>query len=280
MNRFRLGFRLAGASWRVVRKEKSLIAFPLLAAAFGIGYAALVMLPLGVIGFVVFNDNSVLGWVLLALGLFGMNIGASFFGVAAAANASHVLDGKDPTLSTGIGVAWSRKGVIVKWGLVSATVGLVLQLVADRAGGLGGTLIQMIGGAAWSIASFFVLPILALEGLGPFDALKRSLSVIRAHWGESIVGGAAVGLVTGLIALAGIGVAVLGVLTGLNATWAGGVPLIVIGLILFFTGVTVGAVLRAVFTVVVYRYATENLVAEGFPAEDLEQVFHAKKSRR
>jgi hypothetical protein len=58
------------------------------------------------------------------------------------------------------------------------------------------------------------------------------------------------------------------------------VPLIVIGLILFFIGVTVGAVLRAVFTVVVYRYATENLVAEGFPAEDLEQVFHAKKSRR
>jgi hypothetical protein len=263
-----------------VRKEKSLIAFPLLAAAFGIGYAALVMLPLGVLGFIVFNDNSILGWVLLALGLFGMNIGASFFGVAAAANASHVLDGEDPTLSTGIGVAWSRKGVIVKWGLVSATVGLVLQLVADRAGGLGGQLIQLIGGAAWSIASFFVLPILALEGLGPFDALKKSLAVIRAHWGESIVGGAAVGLVTGLIALAGIGVAVLGVLTGLNATWAGGVPLIVIGLVLFFIGVTVGAVLRAVFTVVVYRYATENLVAEGFPAEDLEQVFHAKKSRR
>jgi hypothetical protein len=156
MNRFRLGLRLAGASWRVVRKEKSLIAFPLLAAAFGIGYAALVMLPLGALGFIVFNDNSILGWVLLALGLFGMNIGASFFGVAAAANASHVLDGQDPTLSSGIGVAWSRKGVIVKWGLVSATVGLVLQLVADRAGGLGGQLIQLIGGAAWSIASFFV----------------------------------------------------------------------------------------------------------------------------
>jgi hypothetical protein len=270
---------MAGASWRVVRKEKSLIAFPLLAAAFGIGYAVLVMLPLGLLGFVVLGDNAIIGWALLAIGLFGMNIGASFFGVAAAANASHVLDGQDPTLGTGIGVAWSRKGVIVKWGLVSATVGLVLQLVADRAGGLGGALIQAIGGAAWSIASFFVLPILALEGLGPFAALKKSLSVVRARWGESIVGGAAVGLIPALIALAGIGLAVLGVLAGVNATWAGGVPLIVLGLILFFVGVTVGSVLRAVFTVVVYRYATENLVAEGFPAEDLEHVFRAKTHR-
>ncbi|MGI9186048.1 MAG: DUF6159 family protein [Gaiellales bacterium] len=279
MGRFRLGLRMAGASWRVVRREKSLIAYPLLAAAFGIGYALLVMLPLGLLGFVAFGDNAIIGWVLLAIGLFGMNIGASFFGVAAAANASRVLDGQDPTLGTGIGVAWSRKGVIVKWGLVSATVGVVLQLVADRAGGLGGALIQAIGGAAWSIASFFVLPILALEGLGPFAALKKSLSVIRTHWGESIVGGAAVGFVTGLIALAGIGVAVLGVLAGLNASWAAGVPLIVIGLILFFIGVTVGSVLRAVFTVVVYRYATESLVTEGFPAEDLEQVFRPKNRR-
>lgn len=270
---------MAGASWRVVRKEKSLVAFPLLAAAFGIAYAVLVMLPLGLLGFMVFSDSTILGWVLLALGLFGMNIGASFFGVAAAANATRVLDGQDPTLGTGLGVAWSRKGVIVKWGLVSATVGVLLQLVADRAGGLGGALIQAIGGAAWSIASFFVLPILALEGLGPFAALKKSLSVVRARWGESIVGGAAVGLIPALIALAGIGLAVLGIITGVNATWAGGVPLIVVGLILFFVGVTVGSVLRAVFTVVVYRYATENLVAEGFPAEDLEHVFQAKKHR-
>jgi len=270
---------MAGASWRVVRKEKSLIAFPLLSAAFGIGYALLIMLPLGLIGFVALGDNAIAGWVLLAIGLFGMNIGASFFGVAAAVNASRVLDGQDPTLGTGIGVAWSRKGVIIKWGLVSATVGVVLQMVADRAGGLGGLLIQAIGGAAWSIASFFVLPILALEGLGPFDALKRSLSVVRARWGESLVGGATVGLVTGLISLAGIGVAVLGVLAGVNTSWVAGVPLIVIGLILFFVGVTVGSVLRAVFTVVVFRYATENLVAEGFPAEDLEQVFRAKNRR-
>ncbi len=270
---------MAGASWRVVRKEKSLIAFPLLSAAFGIAYALLVMLPLGLIGFVVLNDNAIVGWVLLAIGLFGMNIGATFFGVAAASNASQVLDGKDPSLGSGITVARSRLGVIVKWGLVSATVGLVLQMVADRAGGIGGVLIQAIGGAAWSIASFFVLPILALEGLGPFDALKKSLSVIRARWGESLVGGAAVGLIPALIALAGVGLAVLGVLAGSNSTWAAGVPLIVIGLILLIAAITVGSVLRAVFTVVVYRFATEGLAPEGFPADDLALVFRPKKHR-
>jgi hypothetical protein len=279
MGRIRLGFKLAGASWRIVRKEKSLLAFPVLSAAFGIGYGLLVMLPLGLIGFVAFGENTILGWVLLAIGLFGMNIGASFFGVAAAANASQVLDGKDPTLGTGIGVAWSRKGVIVQWGLLAATVGLVLQLLSDRAGGIGGALIQMIGGAAWSIASFFVLPILALEGIGPIAALKKSLSVVRARWGESIVGGATVTLIPALVALVGVGIAVLGFVAGSGSSWAAGVPLVVVGVIILIGAITVGAVLRAVFTVVVYRYATEGVAAEGFPADELDQVCHAKKQR-
>ena len=259
---------MAGASWRVVRKEKSLLAFPVLAAAFGLGYAILVVAPLGLIGFVAFGDNTILGYVLLAIALLGMNVGATFFGVAAASNASRVLNGEDPKLGDGIRVARSRLKVIIQWGVVSATVGLVLQLISDRAGGLGGALLQVIGGAAWSIASFFVLPILALEGLGPFDAIKQSL-----------IGGAVVSLIPGLIAFAGIGVAALGIYVGLGGLWAVGAPLIAIGVIVLIAAITVGQILHAVFTVVVYRYATAGVTPEGFSAEDLDAVFRVKKKR-
>jgi Family of unknown function (DUF6159) len=268
---------MAGASWRVVRKEKSLLAFPVLAAAFGVGYTILVVVPLSVLGFVAFGGNGILGFVLLAISLLGMNIGATFFGVAAASNASRVLNGEDPKLGDGIRVARSRLKVIIQWGLVSATVGLVLQAISDRVGGLGGALIQMIGGAAWSIASFFVLPILALEGLGPFDAIKQSLKVVREKWGESIIGGAVVGLIPGLIAFAGIAVAVLGVVAGSGVSWVLGVPLIVIGVVVLVAAITVGQVLHAVFTVVVYRYATEGVAPEGFSTGDLDAVFRSKK---
>ena len=137
----------------------------------------------------------------------------------------------------------------------------------------------MIGGAAWSIASFFVLPILALEGLGPFDAIKQSLKVVREKWGESLIGGAVVSLVPGLIAFAGIGIAALGVFVGLGGLWAVGAPLIAIGVVVLVAAITVGQILHAVFTVVVYRYATEGVTPEGFSADDLNAVFRSKKHR-
>ncbi|MEI6625068.1 MAG: hypothetical protein WCO40_01870, partial [Thermoleophilia bacterium] len=43
--------------------------------------------------------------------------------------------------------------------------------------------------------------------------------------------------------------------------------------------ITVGQILHAVFTVVVYRYATEGVTPEGFSADDLNAVFRSKKHR-
>ena len=278
MGRVRTGIRLAGQSWRIVRTERSLLAFPVLSAAFAIAYLIVVIAPLGAVGYLVFGNNTILQLVVLFLMLLGSSIGATFFGVAAASNASAVFDGRDPAIGDGVRVARSRLGVIVKWAVVSATVGALLQAIGER-GGIGGALVQVIGGVAWSIASFFALPILALEGLGPFETLKRSLAVVRQKWGESLVGGVAIGFVTGLIALAGIGVVVLGILLGMRATWAGGVPLIAIGAIVFVAALTVGSVLRAVFTVAVYRYATEGAALGGFAAEDLDRAFRPKRGR-
>jgi len=280
MGRIRLGFRFAGASWRIVRGEPSLVAFPLLSAAFAVAYTLLVVLPIGIGGFLAVGDATWLGWVLLAILLLGGSIGATFFGVAAAHNASEAMDGRDPTLGGGLRVARSRLGVIIQWGLVSATVGLVLQILADKLGGIGGALVQGLGGLAWGIASFFALPILALEGLGPFDVLKRSAGVVRERWGESLAGGAAIGVVSLLGVLAALALAVPGALLWANGTPAAGIPLVVVGIGLLLVTLVVSQIVNAVFRVVVYRYATTGAVAPGFDAAELEQVFHPRRAGR
>lgn len=279
MQRIRLGLRLAKTSWHVLRTEKSLVAFPVLAALFGILYTILIVGPIGLGGWYLFGENEILGLVLLFLMLLGASIGTTFFGVAAAANASAVFDGRDPKLGDGIAVARSRFGVIVQWAVVSATVGLIIQIIAERTGGIGGALIQGIGGFAWSVASFFVLPILALEGLGPFAVLKRSAGVIKERWGESLVGTIGINLVTGLVAFVGILVTSLGVVLALSSQWVAAVPLIIIGVIVIVIAATVGSVLQAIFTVAVYRYATEGQALGGFAAEDLDRAFRAKRGR-
>lgn len=278
MGRIRLGFRLAGHSWRIVRTERSLLAFPALAALFALAYLAVVVLPLELVVYLAAGANGIVQIAFLFLMLLGLSIGGTFFGVAAAANASRAFDGEDPTIGDGLAVARSRFGVIVKWSLLSATVGTVLQVIGER-GGLAGALVQVIGGVAWSIASFFALPILALEGLGPIETVKRSLAVVRQKWGESLVGGVAIGFVTGLIALAGILIAVLGAVVGAGGLWPVGIPLIAIGVIVLVIGATLGSIIRAVFTVAVYRFATEGTAPGGFAADDLGQTFRPKRGR-
>ena len=275
-----MGFRLAGASWRIVRSEPSLVAFPLLSAAAAIAYTFLVVLPIGIGGFLAFGDARILGWVLLAILLFGASVGATFFGVAAAHNANEALEGRDPTLGGGLRMAVSRLGVIVQWGLVSATVGLILQILADKLGGIGGAIVQGLGGLAWGIASFFALPILALEGLGPFATLKRSAGVVRERWGESLVGNAAIGIVSLLGILLALALIVPGAVVWANGTPAGGIPLVVVGVAVLVVTLVISQIVGAVFRVVVFRYATDGAVAPGFTAEELEQVFRPRRGLR
>jgi len=51
------------------------------------------------------------------------------------------------------------------------------------------------------VSTFFVIPLLALGGLGPEDALKRSVSLIRERWGEGLGGSASIGLAVFLVAV-------------------------------------------------------------------------------
>ncbi len=279
MNRFRIGFRFAGASWRIVRNEPSLAVFPFLSVAFAIVYALLIVLPISAVGYALFGDAQILWLIPLILFVLGASIGATFFGVAAAHNASEVMDGRDPSLGGGIKVARSRLGVIIQWSLVNTTVGVLLQVIGEKAGPLAGPILQVVGGAAWSIASFFAIPILALEGLGPFATLKQSASTIRKKWGESLVGGAAIGIVSLLIALAGGGLIALGALAVSGGIAALGIPLIVLGVLVIIAGIVVGNVIGAVFRVVVYRYATQGAVAPGFDEAELQQVFRPRGGR-
>ena len=40
----------------------------------------------------------------------------------------------------------------------------------------------------WSVATYFVLPVLAAEKLGPVAAVRRSSAILRSKWGKSLAG--------------------------------------------------------------------------------------------
>jgi hypothetical protein len=83
-----------------------------------------------------------------------------FFNTALVGAATSRLKGGTPTLSDGLNLAWERKAVILQWAVLAATVGTVLKVIEGRAQ-LIGRLVARFVGLAWTLASFFVVPILA-----------------------------------------------------------------------------------------------------------------------
>jgi hypothetical protein len=58
-----------------------------------------------------------------------------------------------------------------------------------------GDLIGALFELGWSVMTYFVLPVLAAERLGPIAAIRRSSAILRSKWGESLAGEARFGLV-------------------------------------------------------------------------------------
>jgi hypothetical protein len=78
--------------------------------------------------------------------------------------------------------------------LVAATVGLILKAIQENSGILGKIVTGLIG-VVWSVATFFVVPVIAYENVGPIDAVKRSTEMMKEKWGESLTAGFSFGLI-------------------------------------------------------------------------------------
>jgi hypothetical protein len=70
--------------------------------------------------------------------------------------------------------------------LHSATVGMLLRWLSER--GLLGRLIAGLIGLSWNIATYLVVPVLAVENVGPLEAIQRSTGLLRQTWDGQIVG--------------------------------------------------------------------------------------------
>lgn len=198
-----------------------------------------------------------------------------FFNVALVSAASERLAGRPATLRDGLNNAWQRKSKILQWALLAATVGMILKMIEQRSG-LVGKIVVMLIGVAWTLASFFVAPILAFEGLGPVDALKRSAEIFSQTWGEEIVGRVSIGIIFGLLGLLAIPV-------WIAAMVIGGMPGMFAGLALMILWIlalsVVSSALQGIFTAALYQYATTKTIPVGYSADSLASAWGPKKKR-
>jgi len=274
-------WELLGQSFTVLKSDKQLMWLPVISAVFSLAATVIILsagllmfVPLGTIPRDVGQQKLLVQEMapfifLFYLATYSITI---FFNVALVSIASNRLAGGHATLNDGLQAAWNRKWRIFQWALVAATVGLLLKMLERRLRFLG-RIITGIFGFVWTLASFFVVPLLAAEDMGPGEALYRSAQIFRETWGEEVVGGFSFGLIFSLLALPGVLLPLLGARFGQMEMLAGFAAAVIYWLLL---GV-VSSAAQGIFVAALYRYATTQQVSAGFQLDDLSGAWHPKQ---
>ncbi len=282
-------WRVMGASWEVLKKDKELLIFPLLSTGALVLVVASFAYPLMSTDFVgdyaksmsaseggtVSTSREILFYFLLFIFYFLCYFVITFFNTAIAASAIKRLGGGDPTFRFGLSSAGSRLPQIVGWALLAATVGLILQIIEQRSEKVG-RIISSLLGLAWSVTTFLVVPILVVERKGPIDAFKKSASLLKRTWGEQLVGHFGFGVIFFLLSLPAVALVALVAMSGKVVLIA---PVLVIAVCYWIVLSLVQATLKTVFQSAVYVYATRNTVPEGFSGDMLQGAMMQKQKR-
>jgi len=183
------GWTLAINSFKVLKENKQLIIFPVLSGiSLVLIMGSFVLVFLGVNGWSDENleDPGTVGNYLSLFLFYLVNYFiVVFFNMGLIHCTRLYFRGEEVSINAGLRFSLSRIGTIFSWAVFAATVGTILRIIQEESG-LIGKIITGIIGIVWNIATFFVVPVIAYEGLGPIAAFKRSSQLMKQKWGESL----------------------------------------------------------------------------------------------
>jgi len=274
------GIELTRQSWNVLREEKTLLVFPFLSGMACLMILATFAVPLWLTGYAegILDDGQVrqdpVAYALLFLFYFVNYFVVVFFNAAMISCAIIRFKGQDATLGDGVSAAMHRLPQIAAWAAVSATVGLILKAIESRSERLGQIAANLLG-AGWAIATYFVVPVLVVEGVGPIDAVKRSFSILRKTWGEALTARFGIGFVVMLAIFASMIPAFLGFVSGNGAAIVAGIA---VSAVLVLTVSLISSALNAIVLAAMYLYAAEGRAPAQFDEALLASAYAPKKA--
>lgn len=283
-DRFISGLQLTRHSWAVLVKDKHLILFPMISGFLFLIVVASFAIPLGtLVDWNQFlqqlrqNNNKPPVWVYpVAFAFYFCCFFVMIFCNAALVSCAFLrFNGRDPSLGDGFRAACARLPQILAWSLVSASVGLLLKVIENAHEKLG-SLISGLLGSAWSIMTFFVVPILVVEKVGPFAAVGRSMSLLSKTWGEALVGRLGLGLFLFILAIPVFLLFAGGFVLLATGHVPFGVALLIAGGIALLLHSAVSSALQTILLAALYQFASDGKVAPGFERDSFERAFIPK----
>jgi len=286
--RLQKGLDITRESWQVLKRDRQLLVFPILSTS------AAILIVCTVVSAFLFSaelDRWAVEFVARFDGDASDSIGAQalvFAGLLVAyfvqwsiviyCNTALVgcalirFSGGEPTIKDGLRLATKRLPQILAWALLTSVVGAILSSIEQRLSLLGKIIITIIG-LQWSVACYFVVPVLAEEGTGPITAIKRSVGLLRKIWGEGLTGNIVIGIGSLVVKTLLIGLGVAGVLLAhrLDSSVMTIVTVAMVALALISLGIFTSA-LRQIFLAGLYEYAKTGRVPDGFSENSMRRA--------
>jgi len=269
MGRIATGWALTKASFRVLKLDPEILAIPAMATAtmvLLVGVEGVAAWSAGILGPLVDDTTGAYNFPMLAF-MYVVYVTTAFVGIffnaAIIEEASIRFTGRNPTVRDGLSKAWGKRGKILAWAFITATVGILLRMLRERAQGLAGRFAVALGELAWAAATFFVVPILVHKDIGPIDAVKESARIVKARWGEALVGVTATTLIFFLLGLVGLVPLFLGAASG---TFTGMIVGGGVALLYWLVLSAASSAVRGILVAALYHYDETGRMPSGFEA--------------
>jgi hypothetical protein len=284
MGAFGRSYRMFHESLAVLRQDKALLLFPMLSGVFSLIALAGFVCAAWITGFFaaitagapdapLTMKQQVIGYGGLFVWYFVSWSIVIFFNVAIIHCAKLRFEGQTPTASDGIQCAMKHLPRILAWAAVSATVGLVLQVIEEK-GKIVGTIVKALLGAAWAICTFFIVPVIIYENMSIWASFKRSSQLIYNCWGTAAVSGSGIGFFIFLLALPAFAFPIGGAVV--NPQWGLMLGLALMMVWFVFLG-CVSSALSGIMRAALYNYASTGSVPVAMSKDVFENAFKSKK---
>lgn len=278
MQKFSNSWRLAKESYAVLAQDRELMVFPILSSVMMVLLMVSFFVPVGYALIhlqIELTDASAktLGGFLVFMFYFISYTVVLFCNTALLHCAKMRFEGGDPTVKDGVSAGFRNLGSILGWAAIGGILGVILANLEERLGFLG-TIIRSLVGGAWSVITYFAVPVMIFEGVGPMEGIKRSKGIIQKTWGEAAVAAVGMRAAQSLFVFVGFLFLIAG-LVGFVATSQ--TPIMAVGALLalltWVGSAVVFSCLSQIYCAALYVYATTNEPPAAFRREVFESAF-------
>lgn len=285
-DRFLRSWEISKNTFQVMRKDKEILLFPVLSSIFSLILLLIFVFP----SFLALLSGKDGGGISLYLGIlafyFATTFTAIFFNVGTVHIAKTRFQGGDATFMDGLKAGLKHLRQIIGWALLSATVGLLLNILQGQArerkgivGILGMVLVSLIG-FVWAIVSIFVVPAIVIKNQGVIEALKSSALAIKKTWGENLIKHYGLGLVQGLFSSLGIIFILIPGILLLSTSVKAGISLIGIFVLYSVMLSIVFSSAKTIFDTALFIYADSGKVPRAYSEEEMKHAFVENKRKQ